>query len=70
MPSFWKNVLQLIRFFLSSALGLIIIIIKPIINLYKKPLNFVFLIIIIILTMTFIYNTLIQMLGINSFLIV
>jgi len=35
MNEFWENILRYPRFFISSLAGLILIIIRPIINLFK-----------------------------------
>ncbi len=37
MKDFWKNISRYPRFFLSSIIGLILIIITPIRNLFKLP---------------------------------
>ena len=59
MFEFWENVIRLFRFFISSLTGLILVIIKPFINLYNNPITFLILILGIIGTLT-------EMLGINS----
>jgi hypothetical protein len=35
MNEFWQNIIRYPRFFISSLAGLILIIIRPIINLFK-----------------------------------
>jgi len=35
MNEFWENIIRYPRFFISSLAGLILIIIRPIINLFK-----------------------------------
>lgn len=35
MDEFWKNIIRYPRFFISSLAGLILIILRPIINLFK-----------------------------------
>jgi hypothetical protein len=35
MDEFWENIIRYPRFFISSLAGLILIIIRPIINLFK-----------------------------------
>jgi len=35
MDEFWKNIIRYPRFFISSLAGLILIILKPIISLFK-----------------------------------
>ena len=37
MPTFWENVLQFPRFFISSVIGLVLIIFGPSLNLLRKP---------------------------------
>ena len=57
MNDFWNNILRYPRFFISSLIGLILVIITPLKNLFKVPklrlfliLGFVFFIIILYLT--------------------
>jgi hypothetical protein len=35
MHEFWENIIRYPRFFISSLVGLILIILRPIINLFK-----------------------------------
>lgn len=57
---FWENILRLPRFFLTSVLGLILIIINPILKEIKNnKILFIFIIIGIII----IFSILIQMLN-------
>ncbi|MFY8248262.1 MAG: DUF751 domain-containing protein [Gloeomargaritales cyanobacterium] len=37
MPTFWENVLRFPRFFISSVIGLLLIIFGPALNLLRKP---------------------------------
>ena len=37
MPTFWENVLRFPRFFISSVVGLVLIIFGPFLNLLRKP---------------------------------
>ena len=37
MPTFWENVLRFPRFFISSVIGLVLIIFGPFLNLLRKP---------------------------------
>ena len=37
MENFWTNILRYPRFFISSLLGLILIILTPLRNLFKNP---------------------------------
>ena len=49
MNSFWTNILRYPRFFISSLVGLILVILTPFRNLFKIPKLRIFLIISIIL---------------------
>ena len=42
MPTFWENVLRFPRFFISSVIGLLLIIFGPALNLLRKPQTAVF----------------------------
>ena len=42
MPTFWENVLRFPRFFISSVIGLVLIIFGPALNLLRKPQTAVF----------------------------
>lgn len=66
MPTFWENVLQLARFFISSVTGLIFIILSPFIALKRNPLFTSLLIGISFLLILFLYQILIAMLGMNE----
>ena len=37
MENFWTNILRYPRFFISSLVGLILVILTPIRNLFKNP---------------------------------
>jgi hypothetical protein len=37
MPTFWENVLRFPRFFISSIIGLFLVIFGPSLNLLRKP---------------------------------
>nr|YP_010277059.1 Ycf33 [Thalassionema frauenfeldii]UHY40582.1 Ycf33 [Thalassionema frauenfeldii]UHY40971.1 Ycf33 [Thalassionema frauenfeldii] len=52
MKDFWKNISRYPRFFLSSVIGLILIIITPIRNLFKLPKLRIFVIFLIILVIS------------------
>ena len=52
MKDFWKNISRYPRFFLSSVIGLILIIITPIRNLFKLPKLRVFVIFLITLVIS------------------
>lgn len=66
MPTFWENVIRLIRFFLSSVTGLVFIIINPIVSLKEKPVFFYILLIVLIILLVATYKILQQMLGIEE----
>lgn len=66
MPDFWENALRFPRFFISSMLGLILIIVGPFFNLLRNPTTTVVFILITILLIGFTSMTLQAMLDINS----
>jgi hypothetical protein len=49
MNDFWTNVLRYPRFFISSLIGLLLVIITPFRNLFKNPQSRVFLLIFVLL---------------------
>jgi len=55
MNNFWTNILRYPRFFISSLVGLILVILTPFRNLFKIPKLRIFLIISIILILIGIY---------------
>jgi hypothetical protein len=61
MNSFWTNILRYPRFFISSLVGLILVILRPFRNLFKIPKLRIFLIILIILIFIGLYFILINM---------
>jgi hypothetical protein len=63
MSTFWENVLRFPRFFLSSTLGLILIILGPFLNLLKDPRTTVFLIVLVLVSFTSLVFTLRAMLN-------
>jgi hypothetical protein len=63
MNSFWTNILRYPRFFISSLIGLILVILTPIRNLFKIPKLRIFLIISIVLIFVALYFILINMTG-------
>lgn len=63
MTNFWNNILRYPRFFISSMLGLILIIITPVKNLFKIPKFRIFAILFILLFLISLYNVLIKMVG-------
>jgi|MDSX01.1.fsa_nt_gb hypothetical protein len=65
MILFWKNVFQLQRFFITSLLGLVLIILNPIINQAKKSnINAFFTILIFVFALSLIFNIVNSMLNI------
>nr|YP_010337062.1 hypothetical protein MW574_pgp020 [Madagascaria erythrocladioides]QUE29091.1 Ycf33 [Madagascaria erythrocladioides]UNJ16647.1 hypothetical protein [Madagascaria erythrocladioides] len=66
MPTFWENVIRLMRFFLSSVTGLVFIIISPIISVKEKPILLYISLIIFIFLLIITYKVLQQMLGIEE----
>ena len=61
MNNFWTNILRYPRFFISSLVGLILVILTPFRNLFKIPKLRIFLIILIILIFIGLYFILINM---------
>lgn len=65
MILFWKNVFQLQRFFITSLLGLILIILNPIINQAKKSnINAFFTILTFVFALSLLFNIVNSMLNI------
>jgi hypothetical protein len=65
MSDFWENVLRFPRFFISSTLGLILIIIGPFFNLLKRPQTSLLLFLIVSVTIFFLIFTLKAMLNLD-----
>ena len=63
MEDFWNNISRYPRFFISSIVGLILIIITPLKNLFKIKKLRGFLILGLILFVTFLYITIEKMIG-------
>ena len=63
MKDFWKNISRYPRFFLSSVIGLILIIITPIRNLFKLPKLRAFVIFLITLAISATFLILRRMTG-------
>nr|YP_010337681.1 hypothetical protein MW427_pgp160 [Sahlingia subintegra]UNJ17266.1 hypothetical protein [Sahlingia subintegra] len=63
MPTFWDNVLQLARFFISSMTGLVFIILSPFITLKRNPVLFSTVLLISLLILFFLFQVLQEMLG-------
>lgn len=66
MPEFWENVFRFPRFFISSMLGLIFIMIGPFLNLLRRPQTSVILVLITLTSLTFVFLTLKAMLNLDT----
>ena len=64
MNDFWNNILRYPRFFISSLVGLILVILAPFRNLFKVPKLRIFVIFFIILLFVSLYFILTNMLSI------
>jgi hypothetical protein len=63
MNDFWTNILRYPRFFISSLVGLVLIILTPFRNLFKNPKSRIILIIFILLFFITLYLILKTMVG-------
>ena len=63
MNNFWTNIVRYPRFFISSMIGLILIILTPFRNLFKVPKLRWFLILFILVFIFSLYFVLINMVG-------
>ena len=63
MNDFWNNISRYPRFFISSVIGLALIIITPFRNLFKIPKLRIFLILLIFGILGFLYLILKNMVG-------
>ncbi len=63
MNNFWINIVRYPRFFVSSLLGLILIILKPFKNLFKIPKLRGFVILFSLIFVISLYSIIKQMLG-------
>ena len=63
MNDFWTNISRYPRFFISSVIGLALIIITPFRNLFKIPKLRIFVILFIIGLIGFLYLVLKSMVG-------
>jgi hypothetical protein len=63
MNDFWTNILRYPRFFISSLIGLILVILTPFKNLFKNPQSRIFLIIFFIIFVITLYFILKAMIG-------
>ena len=63
MNSFWTNIIRYPRFFISSMVGLILVILTPFRNLFKTPKLRLFLILLSLLFIIALYFILRNMVG-------
>lgn len=56
MNDFWTNILRYPRFFISSLIGLLLVIITPFRNLFKNPQSRIFLFIGVLLFLVLLYS--------------
>ena len=63
MNNFWNNIFRYPRFFISSLIGLILIILTPLKNLFKIQKLRIFLILFILLFFVSLYTVLKTMVG-------
>jgi len=61
MNNFWNNVLRYPRFFVSSVVGLIIIILTPFKNLFKIRKLRVFLVLFFLVVIGLLYSVIVNM---------
>lgn len=66
MPDFWENLLRFPRFFISSILGLVLIILGPFFNLLRDPKSTWILTLATIIIITSLAKILEAMLSLNS----
>ena len=65
MLTFWENVLRFPRFFISSVIGLVLIIFGPSLNLLRKPQTTVIFFAVLGSTILLLQTTLKAMLGLE-----
>jgi len=63
MNDFWNNISRYPRFFISSVIGLALVIITPFRNLFKIPKLRIFVILFIVVIIGFLYLVLKNMVG-------
>jgi hypothetical protein len=63
MNNFWTNIVRYPRFFISSMIGLVLIILTPLRNLFKTPKLRLFLILFILVFILSLYFIIRTMLG-------
>ena len=64
MNDFWANIVRYPRFFISSLVGLILVILTPFRNLFKNPKSRIVVILFLLIFLLSIYFILINMVGI------
>ena len=63
MNDFWTNILRYPRFFISSLVGLILVILTPFRNLFKTPKLRVFVLLVLFLSILTLYTIIKNMVG-------
>ena len=63
MNDFWNNISRYPRFFISSLMGLVLVILAPFKNLFKIPNLRIFLILIIVMVSVLLYVIIRSMSG-------
>ena len=58
MNNFWNNIVRYPRFFISSLIGLLLIILTPFKNLFKKRNLRIFIIMFFLISLGILYTTL------------
>ena len=69
MNNFWNNVLRYPRFFISSVVGLIIVILTPFKNLFKIRKLRIFLVIFFLLFIGILYGVIVNMTALKNILL-
>ena len=64
MSDFWNNISRYPRFFISSMVGLILVILAPLKNLFKVPKLRIILILSFVIFLTVLYFIILGMTGI------
>jgi len=63
MNNFWNNIARYPRFFISSVIGLLLIILTPFKNLFKKKNSRIFIIIFFCISIAILYTIIKTMTG-------
>ncbi|BCD42030.1 hypothetical protein Ycf33 (chloroplast) [Chaetoceros tenuissimus] len=63
MNDFWANIVRYPRFFISSLVGLILVILTPFRNLFKNPKSRIVVILFLLIFLLSLYFILINMVG-------